>query len=115
MDNDVAILWLTEPLVFNDAIMPIQMANAGDEIPDGEDTVVTGWGNLREGGGIPSVLQRVVVPKVNEAVCDDAYQPLYTITPRMMCAGSPKGGKDACQVSQKFTKIWPLFVPFLLL
>lgn len=54
---------------------------------------------FQEGGGSPSTLQMVMVPKVNSNVCSDAYSPLYKISPRMLCAGAPEGGKDACQVT----------------
>ncbi|XP_046972682.1 vitellin-degrading protease-like [Vanessa cardui] len=97
MDSDVAIIWLSKPLEFSKRIAPIEMFDKGDEINDGDLTVVTGWGNLREGGGLPRTLQMVLVPKVNEDSCKKAYEPLYSITPRMICAGNPEGGKDACQ------------------
>ncbi|XP_063834122.1 vitellin-degrading protease-like [Ostrinia nubilalis] len=97
MDNDVAIVWLSQPVTFSDRIAVVEMASQGDEVEDGELTEVTGWGNIREGGGIPTMLQRVLVPKVNSMACGKAYAPMYTITPRMLCAGAPGGGKDACQ------------------
>lgn len=43
-----------------------------------------------------------LIPKVNDAACGKAYAPLYSITPRMLCAGTPKGGKDSCQVNILF-------------
>ncbi|KAF9806097.1 hypothetical protein SFRURICE_008225 [Spodoptera frugiperda] len=59
MDSDIAILWLPKPLVFSDKIRPVQLMGRGEEIKDGDDTIVTGWGNLYEIGGTPSTLQRV--------------------------------------------------------
>ncbi|CAH0715020.1 unnamed protein product, partial [Brenthis ino] len=97
MDSDVALLWLSKPLEFNERVAPIKLFSEGEEVGDGELTVVTGWGNIRESGGNPRTLQMVLVPKVSEKACSNAYAPLYTITPRMMCAGLPSGGKDACQ------------------
>ncbi|CAG9792435.1 unnamed protein product [Diatraea saccharalis] len=97
MDNDIAVIWMAKPFEFNEKIAAIDMYELGNEIDDGDDTTVTGWGNTREGGGFPSTLQRVMVPKVSEQMCNKAYAPIYTITPRMLCAGSPTGGKDACQ------------------
>lgn len=47
---------------------------------------------------MPNNLQMVHIPTITEKDCDDAYQPAYVITSRMMCAGLPDGGKDACQV-----------------
>ncbi|KAL4716762.1 hypothetical protein ACJJTC_001918 [Scirpophaga incertulas] len=97
MDYDIAIMWVSRPIQFSDRIAAIDMAEAGDEISDGELTEVTGWGNLKESGGQPSILQRVFVAKVNDEMCNKAYYPSYTITPNMLCAGSSEGGKDACQ------------------
>ncbi|XP_053620423.1 vitellin-degrading protease-like [Plodia interpunctella] len=97
MDSDIALIWLAKPLEFGENIAAIDMMDDDEEIPDGAETEVTGWGNTREGGGFPATLQKVLVPKVNDRQCYKAYAPSYTITPRMLCAGSPKGGKDACQ------------------
>lgn len=52
----------------------------------------------QEGGSLPEILQMVLIPKINDEDCAEAYKPYYTITPRMLCAGIPMGGKDACQV-----------------
>ncbi|XP_068623985.1 uncharacterized protein [Battus philenor] len=97
MDSDVALIWLSRPLEFSESIAPIDMFQPNEEIPDGDITMVTGWGNLRENGGFPSTLQMVLVPTVNSAECDRAYSPSYTVTSTMLCAGVPQGGKDACQ------------------
>ncbi|KAL0860394.1 hypothetical protein ABMA27_009788 [Loxostege sticticalis] len=97
MDNDIAVVWLSKPVTFSDRIAAIDMTSAEEEVQDGEITQVTGWGNIREGGGFPTILQRVEVPIVNSQACGKAYEPLYTITSRMLCAGVPEGGKDACQ------------------
>ncbi|CAG9568591.1 unnamed protein product [Danaus chrysippus] len=97
MDSDVGLIWLSKPLEFGPSIAPIIMSDEDEEIDDGELTVVTGWGNLRENGGTPKTLQMVLVPKVSAAACSNAYAPSYNITPRMLCAGAPEGGKDACQ------------------
>lgn len=46
MDGDVAILWLSRPLVFDEAVQPVKMLDTREEIKDGDLTMVTGWGNL---------------------------------------------------------------------
>ncbi|KOB78701.1 Vitellin-degrading protease [Operophtera brumata] len=101
MDSDIAILWLSWPLEFNDAVKQVKMVEAGEEIDDSSLTVVTGWGNMAEGGGYPPTLQKVMIPKVNARVCEEAYSAIYSISPRMLCAGVPEGGKDACQVNMQ--------------
>ncbi|KAI8423583.1 hypothetical protein MSG28_012669 [Choristoneura fumiferana] len=97
MDSDIGLLKLKTPLEFSDTVKPIGMVGHGEEIDDGALTEVSGWGAIEEGGGKPRTLQKVSVPKVNEHVCNAAYAPMYSITPRMLCAGVPSGGKDACQ------------------
>ena len=50
---------------------------------------------LQEGGQTPNTLYSVVVPIVDRATCEKAYQSLNEITARMICAG--EAGKDSCQ------------------
>ncbi|CAH2058065.1 unnamed protein product, partial [Iphiclides podalirius] len=97
MDSDVALIWLSKPLTFSEKVAPIDMLEMNEEIQDGDITMVSGWGNIREGGGYPSTLQMVLVPKVSTAMCDEVYAASYTVTQTMLCAGVPEGGKDACQ------------------
>lgn len=63
----------------------------------GDLAYVSGWGTLSEGGSSSTQLQVVEVPLVSLAECRSAYGS-SSITDRMVCAGYPEGGKDACQV-----------------
>jgi len=45
----------------------------------------------------PQILQEVDVPLVGNSKCNCLYG--GSITDNMMCAGTPEGGKDSCQVS----------------
>ena len=65
---------------------------------DGRNTdfTVAGWGTLKEGDyNLPDLLQKVVVPNVSHAACNEAYN--GQITDRMICAGFAEGQKDSCQ------------------
>lgn len=46
MDNDIAILWLPKPVMFGDTVEAIEMVETNSEIPDGDITIVTGWGHM---------------------------------------------------------------------
>lgn len=35
---------------------------------------------------------------INQGDCIRAYRPVNNVTERMLCAGVPGGGRDACQV-----------------
>ncbi|KAJ2944807.1 hypothetical protein O0L34_g1698 [Tuta absoluta] len=98
MDFDIGILWLSRPVEFNENATAIELFDEQEEVPDGEDTIVTGWGHTQEGSNFPSTLQMVKVPKVSYDSCKKSYSVLqYDITENMLCAGAPEGGKDACQ------------------
>lgn len=64
---------------------------------------VAGWGRTQEGGKSATVLQELMLPVLENKVCEDKYQ---TIGKRLsdkqfddavLCAGFLAGGKDSCQ------------------
>jgi trypsin len=63
----------------------------------GTAAVVTGWGRLSYEGTYPSKLQQVQVTIVDANKCNSLYWMYGPVTPRMICAGVPEGGKDSCQ------------------
>lgn len=97
IDYDISVLELSSTLSFGDAIAAVPLPVQDQAINAGDESVITGWGTLTEGGSLPSQLQAVRVPVVSNADCDAAYG-AGSITDRMMCAGVSGGGKDACQV-----------------
>lgn len=97
-DYDISILKLVSSLPFGSAIAPVKLPEYGQNIVVGEFGAVTGWGTQVEGGPTSSQLQVVYVPLVSLEDCKKAYSDKTGITERMVCAGYPEGGKDACQV-----------------
>lgn len=61
-----------------------------------------GWGATKAGGSSASVLQEVTVPIISNEECKKTGYGEKRITPNMMCAGHPEGGKDSCQVISFF-------------
>lgn len=47
MDNDIALLWLSKRITFSERVAPIPLIDEDEEIVDGGNVMVTGWGNLR--------------------------------------------------------------------
>ncbi|XP_068208498.1 trypsin-1-like [Palaemon carinicauda] len=92
--NDVSLLKLSKPFVFNDFVQPIALPLQG-HVATG-DCVVTGWGSTSQGGSLPSTLRKVTVPIVLDEVCREEYG-RQKIEDSMLCAGADLGGKDACQ------------------
>uniref|UniRef100_A0AAR5QD55 Peptidase S1 domain-containing protein n=1 Tax=Dendroctonus ponderosae TaxID=77166 RepID=A0AAR5QD55_DENPD len=98
-ENDLALLELESPVKFDAHIIPICLP------PDNADytkqmATVTGWGRLKYGGGVPSVLQEVQVPIMENHVCQDMFRTAghsKVILDSFLCAGYANGQKDACE------------------
>ncbi|XP_020912672.1 trypsin-3 [Exaiptasia diaphana] len=91
-DYDVALLKLKGNITYDDKIRPVCLKN--QSFPTGTNCTVTGWGRLNESSSrIPSRLRQAVVPLVSHRDCQRAY---HGVTERMLCAGYPQGGVDAC-------------------
>ena len=90
LDNDYAILHLTQPVT---TFEPIQLIT--DNSHDNEPVMSTtmGWGATQEGGWGSNILLEVDVP------IDDSCGNYSNsdITNNMVCAGDFNGGEDACQ------------------
>ncbi|XP_078484458.1 uncharacterized protein LOC100178279 [Ciona intestinalis] len=95
--NDVALIKLSRPVVFNDIITPICLP-CGETPSPGDKCWVTGFGRTENTGyGSSQTLQEVDVPIVNTTQCIEAYRGVHVIDENMMmCAGYEAGGKDAC-------------------
>jgi len=52
-------------------------------------------GTTSEGGEQATKLMQVDVPVITNELCNEQYED--RITPRMICAGYPDGGRDSCQ------------------
>lgn len=94
--NDVALMRVVEPFVFDDTRQPINLYEAGEESQAGVNSVITGWGNT--GKGSPQQLQTVTIPIVDKSQCSNAYQRVGGLPEGQICAAYyGVGGKDACQ------------------
>lgn len=94
-DYDLALLRLERPVSASTLALPACLPKPTHQLEPGLLCWVTGWGALREGGAVSNTLQKVDVRLVSEEACVRSYG--YIITPRMLCAGYRRGGKDACQ------------------
>ncbi|XP_053955273.1 serine protease nudel isoform X2 [Anastrepha ludens] len=100
MRNDLAMLRMREPLMFNRWVKPICMPDIG-RTTAGEDWIwgpeentlctVVGWGAMREKGPGSDQLREVMVPIRKQCTeLEDKYS-------ENVCAGDVDGGRDACQ------------------
>ncbi|XP_052564798.1 trypsin-1-like [Culex pipiens pallens] len=77
--------------------VPAKLKNGPRRFRPGERCTVMGWGQT----ATTSISKRVLkatVPIVAQRICQKAYQDTEDeVTSRMLCAGYPNGGTDACE------------------
>ncbi|KAJ8932945.1 hypothetical protein NQ314_014324 [Rhamnusium bicolor] len=95
-DYDIALVKLSSS-VSNTIAKSIALPSRGTRLSVGDVATITAWGSFKEDGNRSTVLQKVQVPIVSQADCQDAYF-MYKITPRILCTGFlGDGGHDACR------------------
>lgn len=91
-ENDIAILLLIRPSLFNSYIWPICMPPVSDNF-EGKLAVVIGWGTQYFGGPNSAVLMEVGVPTWKNSDCQEKYA--HKIHETVICAGANQ--VDSCQ------------------
>ncbi|KAM4807870.1 transmembrane protease serine 11C-like [Rhinophrynus dorsalis] len=95
--NDISLLMLSTPLNFTKFIRPICLPETSDIFADDQSCYITGWGAVRQGGGISSILQQAEVKIINTDQCSSSLMYGNLIDSSMICAGYVKGQIDSCQ------------------
>uniref|UniRef100_A0A8D1GBE4 Transmembrane protease serine n=1 Tax=Sus scrofa TaxID=9823 RepID=A0A8D1GBE4_PIG len=95
--DDIAVIMLTEKVLFKKDVHPVCLPEATQIFPPGEGVVVTGWGALAHNGEYPLLLQKAPVKIIDTNTCnaEEAYNGMVKDT--MLCAGYLEGNIDACQ------------------
>ncbi|XP_063989082.1 polyserase-2-like [Diachasmimorpha longicaudata] len=94
--NDIAVVRVKTPFVFNDNVQAIGLYNEGEAAVVGSMGVVSGWGEMGDeiiAKSELNMLRLVKVPIVSKSKC---YVNLSRVPSGQICAGYPEGGKDAC-------------------
>ncbi|KAJ6669201.1 hypothetical protein lerEdw1_008010 [Lerista edwardsae] len=100
-DNDIAMLHLTHPVIFNKYILPICLPtkNLAEQelMTEGTTTIVTGWGSQSEHNysNYSSVLRYIEVPVAPRNDCINAMQ--NDVSDNMLCAGIKGDRRDSCE------------------
>ncbi|KAK8745453.1 hypothetical protein OTU49_000193, partial [Cherax quadricarinatus] len=94
--NDVAMLTLDHPAVYDSNVRPVCLDRSGKDYV-GEEVTVAGWGSMFEGGPQPSTLYKVKLTVVSNEECRRMYGRAAPggIIESYLCAGT--FGKDSCQ------------------
>lgn len=101
LNNDIAVFFLGESLVFGPTIGGIPIAGSSVSLPPNTVVIVSGFGVTTPSTTEWGVLHSVSVPIVDHDICAKAYKNYKgkaKLTNNMICAGYyGTGGKDACK------------------
>ncbi|KFP88762.1 Coagulation factor IX, partial [Acanthisitta chloris] len=95
--NDIALLELDQPLIFNSYVTPICLGSqkfTNALLKQGMGTV-SGWGSRLFRGRPATTLQVLRVPYVDRSIC--LKSTTSSILKNMFCAGFPTGNSDTCE------------------
>ncbi|KAL4240876.1 hypothetical protein ACF0H5_001661 [Mactra antiquata] len=97
LENDIALLRLEEPIIYNERVKPICVPPTRYRVvPINYPCYTTGWGDTR-GTGNRLVLNQAMMPIISGYFCsrNDWYGSRF-IAGLTFCAGYMDGSKDAC-------------------
>ena len=85
-ENDVALIYLSQPLQFNHSVIPIEYANSCNtttsDVSSGNNAYLTGWGITCNSCPVATNLQGVSMPLISQAnamAINQAYNSSYTL------------------------------------
>ncbi|XP_066101852.1 transmembrane protease serine 13 isoform X2 [Saccopteryx bilineata] len=97
-DYDIALMRLSKPLSLSAHIHPACLPMHGQTFGLNETCWITGFGKTKETDEKTSpFLREVQVKLIDFRKCNDYLVYDSYLTPRMMCAGDLRGGRDSCQ------------------
>ncbi|KAH8421044.1 hypothetical protein KR222_005730, partial [Zaprionus bogoriensis] len=99
MNNDIALLLLSKPLVYDRTIQPIVVVAPTDNVSAQAQLFVSGWGSTSvEQVMTTPRLHYTVVVQLDRQSCTQNYFGAGTVTGSMFCAGSKSGlgDRDSC-------------------
>jgi len=92
INNDIALLELEKPILFNKYVQPICLPQADPAV--GTECYITGWGKMKHPGNMVRYLQQAEMPVVDNKVCNKKNKASIGIpvTDAMICSGD--GGES---------------------
>ncbi|KAK2169064.1 hypothetical protein LSH36_12g06000, partial [Paralvinella palmiformis] len=96
--NDIALLVVARPIIFNQNVQPICLPRMEKHYYDNKRAIVTGWGDTIRGGETSLVLRYAWLTIHPQAYCR-RYIRIHSFEESMMCASDNIGArsKDSCQ------------------
>lgn len=100
IDSDIALIKLSEPIVFDSRIQPVCLPKPTQSpLEEGTVGTISAWGRTETGMPAEQLLE-APMPVVNRTTCETDYSRTglhVTITNNMFCAGYQEGGIGICK------------------
>lgn len=94
LDNDLALIFLNEPLKFNENVSSAPLPPSGIETFP-KPVVLPGWGSIQYGEPLFDDLQHVTVDTYDDKDCEARVE--QYVRPEILCTGGDEGGRGGCQ------------------
>ncbi|KAM4875428.1 granzyme A [Thomomys bottae] len=97
-EGDLKLLQLKKKAKITKTVAILNLPKTGDDVKAGTKCQVAGWGLTSNKSPVSDTLREVNITIIDRKVCNDGkhYNFKPVIESSMICAGSPRGGKDAC-------------------
>uniref|UniRef100_A0A1A7XP47 Peptidase S1 domain-containing protein n=1 Tax=Iconisemion striatum TaxID=60296 RepID=A0A1A7XP47_9TELE len=94
--NDIALIQLRKKITFSYLVAKVNLPGADDTFAFSSECWITGWGDIKKDVPLPDpqALQQLKIPILAQSECTASYP---EVTDKVLCAGDPAGGKDACK------------------
>jgi len=83
-NNDIAVIKLAQPVLFNEVIQPVKLARKGDTVKQGSKCTVAGWGYI-DNVNIPDVPYHINLTVWSDDFCTRKHNSSYNAS-NMLCA-----------------------------
>ncbi|CAD6994330.1 chymotrypsin-1 [Ceratitis capitata] len=91
--NDIALIHLNSSIVFNEKTQPITLPT--EQMTDGDEVILTGWGSTELYGDTPDKLQLVKLKYMSHQKCKEMYDNDPDVDVGHMCTFTQRG-EGAC-------------------
>ncbi|XP_049841129.1 trypsin alpha-4-like [Schistocerca gregaria] len=86
--NDIAVIRVSPPISIDGVtVAPIQLPEQGEQVPDGANVTVIGWGDLWYQGPSLDGVRKVDIQVINQEECEAVWNERgYPVYPTQICA-----------------------------